>query len=168
MRRQQARIATLVVGLWLAAHPLRAQGDPVVNTTTFESRSKLFALEVDPSQRNGQGGASYRLSRRGHDIWSGELPFTLLDARVSDDGVAVGYSNTGGSRWSGEDKDTDLHLVILDAQGKLRLDEVLPRRLQDAKQGGTTRKTRWPNWRGLVLGEDSDRGLLQDQHSRRP
>src|ERR1051325_11714252 len=82
----------------LVARPSAAQliPPPVVNPATYESRSGKYVLEVDPSQMYGKGGASYRLTRQGQDVWSGDRPFTLLAVGVSDDGVVAGYAYSGG------------------------------------------------------------------------
>lgn len=120
MRRKRTIVGSLAGGLLLAAHPLAAQlmPPPVVNPTTYESRSGEYVLGVDPSHMRGQGGATYWLTRQGQDVWSGERPFTLLGAGIGDDGVVAGYAYSGGLE--GFAKDDTLHLLILDPAGAVR------------------------------------------------
>jgi hypothetical protein len=73
---------------------------PVVNPATYESRSGEYVLEVDPSEMYGQGGASYRLTRQGQEVWSGDRPFTLLGAGVSDDGVVAGFATAAAYKFA--------------------------------------------------------------------
>jgi len=113
MERIRTIVLTLVGTVLLLASSAVAQliPPPVVNPATYESRSGEYVLEVDPSDMYGRGGASYRLTRQGQDVWSGGRPFTLLDAGVSDEGVVAGFAYSGGLQ--GFAKDDKLHLLIL-------------------------------------------------------
>src|SRR5262245_45359141 len=113
-------------GLLLASpSPAQLIPPPVVNPATYESRSGEYVLDVDPREMYGQGGASYRLTRQGQDVWASDRPFTLLGVGVSDDGVVAGFAYSAGLE--GFAKDDKLHLVILDPSGAVRLDDTTPR-----------------------------------------
>jgi hypothetical protein len=59
-------------------------------------------LLVDPSTRRGSGKASHRLTRGAELVWQRELPFTLCDVLVLDDGSVGGYAYSEGVRGLGE------------------------------------------------------------------
>lgn len=154
------RNLTIVSGLaglvLLLAPPSAAQlmPPPVVNPVRYESRSSEYVLDVDPSEMYGQGSASYRLTRQGQDVWSGDRPFTLLGVGVSDDGVVAGFAYSGGLE--GFAKDDRLHLVILDPSGAVRLDDTTPRQMSRVIDGGPE-----PNVHGLVFDPDNDRVVFR-------
>jgi len=94
----------------------------VVDPARYTSPSGEYTLNVNPSREHGEGPADYRLTRRGQKVWSAHLPFTLLEAGVTDKGFAGGYAYPDG-RYS-----KLLEIVILDRTGKLRLDDRIPRK----------------------------------------
>lgn len=104
----------------------------VVDPATYDSPSGEFHLDVDPSSISGAGGARYRMSRRGTLAWEGEKPFTLSDAQVTREGVVVGYSYSEGVEVA---EDSDVHLVILNPDGSVRLDERIPRHYANVPDG---------------------------------
>ena len=129
-------LLVLATVTWLAP-PATAQSRlygwlrPVLNPRTYTSPSGTCALFVDPSEKYGQGAGTYRMTRNGREVWTATLPFTLLEAEVLDDGVAVGYahfsSGTPGRSGYAEFLDR-IHLVILNADGSVRMNETLSRR----------------------------------------
>ena len=156
MKRTRTIVGNLAGGILLVSHPLAAWQipPPVVNPAAYESRSGEYVLEVDPSRMHGQGGATYRLTRQGRDAWSGERPFTLLGAGVGDDGVVAGYAYRLGLE--GSEKDDQLHLLILDPAGAVRLDDTTPRGMSEFIHGGPE-----PNVHGLVFDPDNDRVVFR-------
>jgi len=89
--------------LALGAVPPAQQGPTrplVVQPAEYRSASGLRVLRVDPSERHGWGPASYRMELAGKLVWEGTHPFTLVDARVADDGTSAGYAipERGGSK----------------------------------------------------------------------
>ncbi len=80
---------------------------------------------MNPSARDGRGPAEYRLERGSELIWQGERPYTLLEAVVTDDGTAVGYTYTCGSpdwQWDlafarESDPDCELSLIVFAPDG---------------------------------------------------
>jgi hypothetical protein len=124
---------TLVSFAWLVLGVFaRALETPqFLNLTTYRSASGRFALEVDPTDPFGRGESQCRLSDNGHEVWKKSLSFTFSKARVTEDGVVVGYGYTEGlsgmARGGGEQGHGDLRLAILDAKGDFRLDEKQPR-----------------------------------------
>jgi hypothetical protein len=127
---------------------------PVVNPATYESRSGDYVLEVDPSHRHGRGGASYRLSRGGREVWSGARPFTLLGAAVGEDGVVAGYAYSGGLE--GFAADDTLHLLVLDPRGHVRRDDTTARGASPVIHGGPE-----PTVDGLVFQPGHDRVVFR-------
>jgi hypothetical protein len=82
-------------------------------------------MTVDPTDLYGRGESNYRLTCKGRQVWSATLPFTLWDARLTEDGIAGGYAYSDGriNSW----KKGDFRVVLLDAAGKLRLNEAVKR-----------------------------------------
>ena len=154
MERPVAVAWALAVGV-LSARPAAAQFSlpTIVDPATYRSRSGEFVLDVDPSHIYGAGAASYRLSRAGRVVWSGERPFTLVYAGVADDGTAAGYAYGNGLGYG--DPGT-LLLVILDPAGGVRLDDSTPRHESRVVDGGPE-----PNAHGLVFDPDNDRVVFR-------
>src|SRR4051812_12504003 len=69
---------------------------PILNPNTYASPSGKYSLFVNPSDMYGRGKADYKLSLGGREVWSGEKPYTLWDAKVTDDGCVLGYSYSFG------------------------------------------------------------------------
>jgi hypothetical protein len=93
--------AVLVLGHLIATAMLwpgyvRGQTLTVLNPKDYDSPSGTYRLRVDPGNRYGAGKATYRLTKGGKEIWSGERPFTLWEAGVTDDGTVAGYAYTRG------------------------------------------------------------------------
>jgi hypothetical protein len=65
---------------------------PILEPKEYASPSGGYRLFVDPSDRSGEGPATYRLSYNGKEVWSGKRPFTLWEAGVTDDGRVGGYA----------------------------------------------------------------------------
>ena len=83
---------------------------------------------MNPSDRHGQGGAHYTLTKSGKEVWSGDLPFTMIDAVVTDVGEVVGYCYSNGIKGFGNSEGYgDFRVVILDPAGKPRLNEATTR-----------------------------------------
>jgi hypothetical protein len=127
--RFQVAMAISVTVAWSAiASTGTAQ---TLNPKRYASPSGRHGLFVDPSSLDGRGGAAYRWSSEGRVTWSGEKPYTLWKAAVTDDGVAGGYAYSNGPEgFSGAPGDRsmgDFRVVILDAKGKERLDHATKR-----------------------------------------
>lgn len=104
---------------------------PVLHVKTYISPSAKWSLEIDPSDLHGRGKGSYQMSAGGKEEWKVELPFTLCDAAVSDDGITVGYAYSHGLAGMGpggyKDGPGSFHVVIIDARGAVRLNETVKR-----------------------------------------
>ncbi len=94
------------------------RGREAVDPATYTSRSGAFELRVEASRIDGTGDGAYRLLRSGVPIWSGDKDFTLLDARVTDDGRVIGYALTEGRRRLGH-----LRVIVLAPDGAELQDE---------------------------------------------
>jgi len=89
----------------------------------YKSRSGDYALTVDPEERKGAGKGRYTMLHGAATAWSAELPFTLRDAVVADDGGVGGYAYTDGY----ERDDGEFVVAIIDATGRIRASERAPR-----------------------------------------
>ena len=117
------------LGATALAVPLAHAGhwgpDPPVQPSRYASRLGAFSFEVNPQHRTASGGATYDLKRGNEVVWAGERPYTLLQAGVSDDGVAGGYGYSCGApasdtmTFAGE-HECFLYVVVLDAEGRER------------------------------------------------
>ncbi len=134
VRQRQARIALLLCGLALCSTRVQAgfpQQPPTLNPKRYASPSGKYSLFVNPSDPHGCGNAAYQLTLDGKEVWAAEKPSTLWDARVTDDGLAVGYAYSHGWRgfsaagykggWG------DFRVVIIDPRGKERFDQATKR-----------------------------------------
>ncbi len=104
--------------------------EPPLNPKTHRSPSGEFSLFVNPSDRQGRGSARYRLLKGSREVWQGELPFTLRDVRVLDDGTAAGYGYTLGPQGFGgasRDDRGEFVIAILDPRGNVRLKKAVRR-----------------------------------------
>ena len=104
---------------------------PTLNPKSYASPSGKYSLLVDPSDLYGRGSGSYRMTNHGREVWSGTRPYTLWEARVTDDGVTGGYAYSNGWRGFSEAGYKagmgDFRVVILDQLGKERLDQATKR-----------------------------------------
>lgn len=134
---------------------------PTLDPTLHHSPSGEYSLLVDPGDRYGRGGATYRLTCRDREVWSRPLPFTLWEACVSDAGMVGGYGYTHGpqgmapgggyGRGPGE-----MFVVALDAQGQPSLHERALRCLSLIVDGDPE-----PSVYGLLPDLEHDRFILR-------
>ncbi len=136
--------------------------DSVLNPTTLTSPSGQYELFVDPGAMNGSGPATYRLTRAGEEVWSGDRPFSLWEAEVTDSGAVVGYAYEGGvtsdfqhgTRYSG------LSVIILDVEGRTLLKD--PASSHNARVNSYS----WPrsnssSVRGMLVDPEGDRFVVR-------
>jgi hypothetical protein len=137
-----------------------SQSPRVLHPRAYCSPSGQYEVLVDPSDMYGRFGASYRLTREGREVWSGRYPFTLWEAAVSDDGVVAGYAYTRGwSGYSGGRDDAghgDFHVVVINREGSLCLDDVTKR-----EHGGYPNAPPKPAASGLFLDAENDRLVIR-------
>ncbi len=118
-------LLTLVLSS-LPTTPRCSEGPPpILQPADYSSPDATWTLHVDPSRRDGGGRGAYRMTRAGEVVWEKELAVTLWEAQVTDDGRVAGYAYSEG--WRDYGSDGALHLVILNAEGELLLDEVRKR-----------------------------------------
>ncbi len=98
--RRRAEIVLILAAFLLPPAFVHGFGSPVppaiLDPKTYISPSGRFTLLVDPSHKHGRGPATYRLSKDGREVWSGEKSFTLWAARVTDEGVVGGFAYSDG------------------------------------------------------------------------
>jgi sugar lactone lactonase YvrE len=123
----------------------------VLNPKEYASPSGAYRLRVDPGNRYGAGKATYGLTRQGKEIWSGERPFTLWEAGVTDDGTVAGYAYSRGLEAIGDAG--DMRVIILDPRGTVRAEHVA-RRGEGAR---TLHAPPNPMAEGLILDSANDR-----------
>jgi sugar lactone lactonase YvrE len=102
-----------------------AQAPPVLNPKEYQSPSGAYCLKVDPSNMYGSGKATYRLTHNGKEVWSGERPFTLWEAGVTEDGTVGGYAYSNGP--PAQSDPGEFRVVLLDSHGTVRLEQVTKR-----------------------------------------
>ncbi|HLJ57689.1 MAG TPA: hypothetical protein VKT77_21820 [Chthonomonadaceae bacterium] len=120
----QAGLALLLAGLGVQPAASQMAPPPILDPETVSSASGDYSLLVDPSNKLGAGGATYRLSRKGAVVWQGTRPFTLWTAAVTDEGIAAGYGYSNGpAGWGNKPGERGtFDIVIIDAAGQTRMD----------------------------------------------
>ncbi len=140
--------------------PAERMGRITLDPKTYKSPSGEYELRVDPSTIYGQGKGTYRMTRTGTEVWAGEMPITLWEALVADDGTVAGYAYSLGMENypSRKDQETEgrLHLMILDPSGTVRMNEVLPRRGIFSCTSTVDR-----NVTGILLDPENDRFIVR-------
>lgn len=91
--RRLVLIPLLLVSL--AAASFARVGDPADHV----SHSGEYSLHVEPSEPRG-GVGTYTLTRGEREVWSRELPYTLTEVAVADDGMFAGSVETTRNRES--------------------------------------------------------------------
>ncbi len=130
-----ALVLGVVIGVVQMASPALGErlGFLTLNPATYSSPSGQYRLEVNPSTLYGQGDGTCRVTRAGVEVWSKTLPVTLWQAAIADDGTVAGYGYSHGAEGAvregraRDDRPGTFHVVILDPQGKFRLNQVTPR-----------------------------------------
>ena len=128
----------------------------ILDPKSYVSPSGHFTLLVDPSHIHGRGSATYRLSKDGREVWSGEKPFTLWNARVTDEGVVGGFAYSDGEG----DSQTkgDFQVIILDQHGFVRVNHVTKRERVNVPEQPPS-----PVGRGVVMDDANDRFVIRVQ-----
>lgn len=152
----------LLVALVVTDLPATADGrfPQPVDLRTYTSPSGEFACVVDPSDLHGGGAATYRLTRKGAPVWSGEKPFTLVETEVTDSGMVAGYAYSHGAAGFAEGgqgkKPGDFRVVIIGADGGLRLNDVVAR-----KTSMSLHSSPEPRANGLMVDALNDRLVVR-------
>ncbi len=118
---------------------------PILQPATYQSRSKTFTLEIDPTDRHCAGEGRYRLARGGKLLWEKDLPFTLFRAGLADDGTFGGYAYPKGNRSS----HGSLDLIVVDPTGSVLRRRSFPRSSSRMMHGPPH-----PEGRDVVLAEE--------------
>lgn len=102
-------------------------GDPsprIVDPASYRSEGGVYFVQVEPTERTGRGGSRLRYWKDGNVVWSNEVPFTLHDAYVGEDGVLCGVAAQNGSRPS---SGGDWIFAVIDSTGQIMLEAREPR-----------------------------------------
>lgn len=119
------RLGCAMVGWIVLAAGVSARADVVLDPKTYTSSNGEYELLVDPGEMDGSGSGVHKLRRRGVEIWAKDLPYTLCDVVLTDQGIAAGYAYTHG--YDGRGRDSAIVIVILNTDGTERLAERRPR-----------------------------------------
>jgi hypothetical protein len=134
---------------------------PMLNPNTYASPCGKYSLFVNPSDMFGRGKADYKMSLDGREVWSGEKPYTLWDAKVTDDGCVLGYSYSFGKRGLSEAGwkagPGDFQVVILDPLGRERFEQLAKRERSRFLHDDSAN----PEAAGLILDSANDRMILR-------
>jgi sugar lactone lactonase YvrE len=126
-------VRVLIVHLTLTGVAVMAERmpSPAINPKDYQSPSGEFVLNVDPTDMYGRDAGSYRMTRKGAFVWAGTKPFTLYDARITDEGIVAGYAYTHGVegffKQGGKVGAGEFHVVIMRPNGELVLNERVER-----------------------------------------
>lgn len=93
---------------------------------TFQSSANDYELYIDPTNIFGAGAGNYTMRLAGGILWKQELPFTLVEAVVTNDGYAIGYAYTAGLESYGKIPD-ELVLCLVDPSGKVLVNQHFER-----------------------------------------
>ena len=158
--QRAAGITVILATLLLPPGLVHGFGFPVppaiLDPKTYISPSGRYTLLVDPSHMHGRGPATYRLSKDGREVWSGEKQFTLWAARVTDEGVVGGFAYSDGQG----DSQTkgDFQVVILAQDGTVRLDHATKRERVNVPEQPPS-----PLGRDIVIDDANDRLVIRVQ-----
>jgi sugar lactone lactonase YvrE len=158
------RYAWLIATLLLVVGAREASAfymPPVIDPKTYRSPSGRFEVTVDPSDVYGAGSAIYRFKENGKERWSTILPFTLIEAAVTESGATAGYAYTqtryGWPKGPGPDDHGQFVVAMIGRDGKVRLKDAVkaePILVVDAE--GVN-----PNALGLIVDEPNDRMIVR-------
>ncbi len=110
---------SLLFAATAGAYPLHS----AINTKSYESDSGEYKFVVDPKDRSGWGAAEYRFVHKGETTWTKELPYTLVDAKVSQSGIILGHANLMKRDDEGNRVAETFMVVLIDRDGNVRFQE---------------------------------------------
>lgn len=147
----------LLMFLPLSRFSVSQELSPDVVLQIYKSPSAEFELAVDPSQRNGRGKAGYELRRHGQSLWRQDLPYTLINVAVADDGTSGGYGYIDESAEHGG----IIIVTLMSPDGRVRREDRQPRQ-PSRFLGGEPE----PYGIGLFLDPPNDRLVIRisDHH----
>ncbi len=125
-----------------------------VDPSVYASADGRWQWRIDPQRRNASGEARYELSRDGELQHTLNLPYTLLEAKVTADGLLVGHALFGEVTPGYGYRELLVVRVQVDGQASVLLRE--PR-----KEGIGFHSNEVPHPRGSALDEAEQRFLLE-------
>jgi hypothetical protein len=128
----------------------------------YTSPSSLYTLNVYPLGATFVSPASYRFSKNGQEVWSGEKPYTLRKVAITDDGfvVGVGYTSAARELDASTSKRPLMHIVIIGEQAQTILDET--HEMLNVWAGAPYMGTPFrPIAEEVVVNRDDDRAMIR-------
>lgn len=156
------RLAILVCTLLCHA---QAWAQATLDPKTYQSASNTYQLAIDPTNREGRGEGIYTLTRNAHPepLWRGQLPFTLWDAVVADDGAFAGYAyNLGHQGWPRRDETSSIIIAIVNPDGTIRAQHGHERSLPNFRSNPPSPME--PVAEGIILDQPNDRIIVRTAH----
>lgn len=130
---------------------------PILDPKTYCSPGGQYQLEVDPSTMYGAGEGSYRVTRKGAEVWAAKHFFTFWEAAITDDGVVAGYAYTRGFEGKPAQQEYgSIQIVVFEPDGRVRSKDEI-RREYDA----TLHAPPKPVVDGLIVSSESNRFILR-------
>jgi DNA-binding beta-propeller fold protein YncE len=146
----------LVCLLFCLASNGHGSGEPEkpLDTTTYYSEDKGYALKIIPSSRYGEGRGDYILSKKGKTLWEKTEPFTLREVKISKEGIIVGFSYDQG--FEGGIEGGRMSLISMDKNGNILFSKNLKR-----NYSGQLHSPAFPICKGVVLHEQLDKAFFR-------
>lgn len=158
------RLAALTLCLMFTGRAAGADalGFGILQPQAYDSPSGVFSLDVRPHDRWGHGSATYRLTKNGVEVWSGDKSYALREASVTDEGLAVGIAYRRVPVMPDGmplDPQEFLHLVILNQHGKEVLHEEEERLRNNFHSTPPTPRSPYPQQ--LLVDPANDRVIVR-------
>ena len=83
---------SLLLSLLLCSAMQYLPGPQVIQPRTLTSPSGEWTARLEPSSKFGDGPSHITVSRGAERLWEADVPMTLWEARLSDDGYLAGYA----------------------------------------------------------------------------
>ena len=147
--RMRAPVLATVFMLLTSAGALAQSGPGIVDPFEVHSPNSACSLFVDPTSSWGDGPAHYRLSQGAEVRWIKELPVTLRELQLGDDGEFAGTADMG---------EGGLRLMVVGADGVVRFDTSLE--YEGAWQHGPS----FPLSPGTIDDSEHDRVVFRIEH----
>jgi len=142
----------------IALSPVARGDQPFVDPYDATSPSGDWVLHVEPSDPDGEGPATYRMTHKGELAWEATLEYTLRECVVGSSGVTVGYAyDAGYMGWGGVSTDSLLIVASIHADGQVAHVERHKRQIT----GFSGSSPMEPRCVGMMLDDVNERAILR-------